>query len=60
VHHFPSLDAREIHAEFMEKLVPSLTLFSQEKLQVNRGHDWSTNVYKLSVSNSKWRKTVKT
>ena len=35
MHHFTSLDAREIHSEFMEKLVPGLNVISKEKLQVS-------------------------
>ncbi|XP_076822365.1 dnaJ homolog subfamily C member 10-like isoform X1 [Clavelina lepadiformis] len=33
MHHFDSLDAREIHAEFMNKLVPGIPEFSTAKLQ---------------------------
>nr|CAB3238821.1 dnaJ homolog subfamily C member 10 [Phallusia mammillata] len=33
VHYFQSLDAKEIHTEFMEKLVPGLNSVSQQKLE---------------------------
>ena len=35
MHHFLSLDAREIHAEFMNKLVPALPTYSKEKFEVD-------------------------